>query len=89
MLLLIYIVVTPYSGFTGFEITYSDLMENISVNLSVRSGNILLSPMVMQFAQPKWSELAVNTGNETANNLILEGSVEVINLALQSIQYLG
>ncbi|XP_054805577.1 protein GAMETE EXPRESSED 2-like [Prosopis cineraria] len=78
-----------FGGFIGFEITYSDLMENISVNLSVRSGSILLSPMVMQFGQPMWSELTINTGNETANNLVLEGSVEVINFALQSIQYLG
>ncbi|KAF7837800.1 protein GAMETE EXPRESSED 2 [Senna tora] len=78
-----------FGGFTGFEITYSDLMENISVNLSVRSGSILLSPMLMQFRKSMWSELTINKGNETANNLILEGSVEVINLALQSIQYLG
>lgn len=82
-------VVPICSGFTGFEITYSDLMENISVNLSVRSGSILLSPMLMQFGKPMWSELTVNTGNDTASKLILEGSVEVINLALQSIQYLG
>ncbi|KAK4265789.1 hypothetical protein QN277_026795 [Acacia crassicarpa] len=78
-----------FGGFTGFEITYSDLTENITVNLSVRSGSILMSPMVMQFGQPMWSELTINTGNETANNLVLVGSVEVINSALQSIQYLG
>lgn len=77
------------SGFTGFEITYSNPMENISVNLSAQSGIVLLSPMAMQFGQVMWSELTVDTGNETATSLIIEGSVEVINFALQSIQYLG
>ena len=77
------------SGFAGFEITYSDFMENITVNLSAKSGSILLSPMVMQFGMPMWSELVIKSGNQTATNLIFEGSVEVISFALQSIQYLG
>ncbi|WVY92063.1 hypothetical protein V8G54_037577 [Vigna mungo] len=78
-----------FGGFTGFEITYSNPMENISVKLSAQSGIVLLSPMTMQFGQVMWSELTVDTGNETATSLIIEGSVEVINFALQSIQYLG
>ncbi|XP_061369324.1 protein GAMETE EXPRESSED 2, partial [Gastrolobium bilobum] len=78
-----------FGGFTGFEITYSNPMENISVNLSAQSGSILLSPMVMQFGQKMWSELTIIRGNETATSLLLEGSVEVINFALQSIQYMG
>jgi len=85
-----YIIITiSCSGISGFEITYSNLLENISVNLSAQSGSIFLSPMLMQFGEPKWSELTINAGNETATSLILEGSVEVINIALQSIQYLG
>ncbi|KAJ1407669.1 Immunoglobulin-like fold [Sesbania bispinosa] len=75
-----------FGGFPGFEITYSNPMENISVNLSARSGSILLSPMVMQFGQAMWNELKITTGNETATSLLLEGIVEVINFALQSIQ---
>jgi hypothetical protein len=43
----------------------------------------------MQFGEPMWSELTINAENETETSLILEGSVEVINIALQSIQYLG
>ncbi|OIW14092.1 hypothetical protein TanjilG_11437 [Lupinus angustifolius] len=78
-----------FGGFSGFEITYSNPLENISVNLSAVSGSIFLAPMVMQFGQAMWSELSINTGNETAISLLLEGSVEVINFALQSIQYLG
>ncbi|XP_073223922.1 protein GAMETE EXPRESSED 2 isoform X2 [Cicer arietinum] len=78
-----------FGGFSGFEITYSNLLENISVNLSALSGSIFLSPMLMQFGGPMWSEITINAGNETATNLILEGTVEVINIALQSIQYLG
>ncbi|XP_027338299.1 protein GAMETE EXPRESSED 2 [Abrus precatorius] len=78
-----------FGGFTGFEITYSNPKENISVNLRAQSGSILLSPIAMQFGQAMWSELTINTGNETATSLLIEGSVEVINFALQSIQYLG
>lgn len=77
------------SGFTGFELTYSNPKENISVNLSAQSGSILLSPVAMQFGQVMWSKLTIYSGNETTTSLIIEGSVEVINFALQSIQYLG
>lgn len=77
------------SGFSGFEITYSNLLENITVNLRAQCGSIFLSPVLMQFGEPMWSELTINAGNQTANSLTLEGSVEVINIALQSIQYLG
>ncbi|XP_024633312.2 protein GAMETE EXPRESSED 2 [Medicago truncatula] len=78
-----------FGGFSEFEITYSNLLEYISVNLSAQFGSIFLSPMLMQFGEPMWSELTINAGNLTATSLILEGSVEVINIALQSIQYLG
>ncbi|CAI8590125.1 unnamed protein product [Vicia faba] len=78
-----------FGGFSGFEITYSNLLENISVNLRAQSGSIFLSPVLMQFGEPMWTELTINAGNETAKSLTLEGSVEVINIALQSIQYLG
>ena len=64
-------------------------MENISVVLSAKSGTIFLSPMTMQFWQPIWSELSVNIGDEKGKNLTIEGHLEVINFALQSIQYLG
>lgn len=68
---------------------YSDPTENISVILSAKSGTIFLSPMKMQFWQPVWSELSVNVGDGNGKNLIIEGRLEVINFALQSIQYLG
>lgn len=45
--------------------------------------------MLMQFWQPMWSGLSVNRGGEEVKDLILEGSLEVINSALQAIQYLG
>ncbi|KAJ9699630.1 hypothetical protein PVL29_005479 [Vitis rotundifolia] len=78
-----------FGGFPGFEITYSDMMENISVNLSAEYGTIFLSPMLMQFWQPLSSGLSVNRGDGEAGDLILEGHAEVINIALQSIKYLG
>ncbi|XP_020976556.1 protein GAMETE EXPRESSED 2 isoform X2 [Arachis ipaensis] len=78
-----------FGGFSGFEIAYSNPIENISVNLSAQFGSILLFPMVMQFGQAMWNELTINSGNETASSLQLQGTVEVINYALHSIQYLG
>lgn len=77
------------SGFSGFMIRYSDMMENISVNLSAQSGTVYLSPMLMQFWEPIWNGLSVYKEDGGVNGLILEGSVEVINFALQSIQYYG
>lgn len=82
-------IVALCSGFPGFEITYSDMMENISVNLSAEYGTIFLSPMLMQFWQPLSSGLSVNRGDGEPKGLILEGRAEVINIALQSIKYLG
>ncbi|XP_035539141.1 protein GAMETE EXPRESSED 2 isoform X2 [Juglans regia] len=83
-------VLSPrFGGFFGFEIRYSDQMENISIILTAQAGTVFLSPMLMQFWEPMWSGLSVNRGGEEAKDLILEGRVEVINFALQSIQYLG
>jgi hypothetical protein len=64
-------------------------MENISITLSAHFGTVFLSPMLMQFWQPMWSGLFVNRGGQEAKDLILEGCTEVINFALQLIQYLG
>lgn len=86
---IVFISLSLCSGFLGFEIRYSDMLENISVTLSARSGTVLLSSMMMQFWQPTWSGLAVRIGDGDQKELIIEGSVEVVNLALQSIQYLG
>ncbi|MCH80958.1 protein GAMETE EXPRESSED 2-like [Trifolium medium] len=48
-----------FGGFPGFEMTYSYLLENISVNLSTLSGSIFLSPVLMEFGEPMWSELTI------------------------------
>ncbi|GFQ03406.1 protein gamete expressed 2 [Phtheirospermum japonicum] len=83
-------VVSPtFGGFFGFEITYSDLDENISVTLSSKSGNVLLSPTPMQFWQPRWDQLSVHKGVEMPYEITLLGSLDAINFALQSIQYFG
>ncbi|OVA13441.1 Filamin/ABP280 repeat-like [Macleaya cordata] len=83
-------VISPrFGGFPGFELKYSDLMENISVTLNAQSGTVFLSPMLMQFWQPAWSGLVVDRGESEEKGLILIGCVEVINSALKLIQYLG
>lgn len=86
-LLFNYLFFAICSGFSGFMIRYSDMMENISVNLSAQSGTVYLSPMLMQFWEPIWNGLSVYKEDGGVNGLILQGSVEVINFALQSIQY--
>ncbi|KAL1807376.1 hypothetical protein ACET3Z_024366 [Daucus carota] len=78
-----------FGGFSGLKIIYSDLAEKISVRLSAHFGTVFLSPMVMQFWQPMWAELSVSKGVEKAKELILEGRLEVINYALQFVQYFG
>lgn len=85
----VFICLSLCSGFLGFEIRYSDMLENISVSLSARSGTVLLSSMMMQFWQPMSSGLSVRIGDGYQKELIIEGSVEIISMALQSIQYLG
>ncbi|XP_020533056.1 protein GAMETE EXPRESSED 2 isoform X1 [Jatropha curcas] len=83
-------MLTPrLGGFAGFEISYSDPLENISVTLSADSGTLFLYPMPVQFWQTTWGEFSVKEDDDGARSLIIEGCVDVINLALQSIQYLG
>ncbi|XP_010512519.1 PREDICTED: LOW QUALITY PROTEIN: protein GAMETE EXPRESSED 2-like [Camelina sativa] len=78
-----------YGGFSGLQISYSDLSENISVTVQALSGSVILSPMLMQFRLPSSGRLSVSNGGENGRLLILEGQIGVINPALQSIQYLG
>ncbi|KAL2464204.1 Protein GAMETE EXPRESSED 2 [Forsythia ovata] len=83
-------VVSPrFGGFSGFEIIYSDLEEIITVTLSSLSGEPLLSPMSMQFWQPRWNELSISKDIGMDKEITLVGSVDAINFALQSIQYFG
>lgn len=77
------------SGFLGFEIIYSDLEENITVTFSSLSGELLLSPMPMQFLHPRWNEFSISKDIGMDKKITLVGCVEVINFALQSIQYFG
>lgn len=77
------------SGFHGIEIVYPDSLEKISVTLSANSGTVSLSPMMMQFWEPIWSGLSVRRDGEEAKALSLSGHVEVLNMVLQSMQYLG
>ncbi|XP_010105140.2 protein GAMETE EXPRESSED 2 [Morus notabilis] len=77
-----------FGGFSGFELRYSDVSENISVNLSAQSGTVSLSPILMQF----WllsSKLSIYKGDGEVKSLVLQGTVEVVNFALKSIQYFG
>ncbi|KAF4355647.1 hypothetical protein F8388_013064, partial [Cannabis sativa] len=78
-----------FGGFSGFELRYSDMNEKISVNLSAQYGTIFLSPMLMQFWPTTKTKLSLYKGDGEAKVLVLEGTVEVVNFALKSIQYYG
>ncbi|ESQ32377.1 hypothetical protein EUTSA_v10005444mg, partial [Eutrema salsugineum] len=80
-------LISPRSG--KLEISYSDLLENISVTVQAISGSVILSPMLMQFRPPGSGRLSVSNGGEDGRLLTLEGQIGVINPALKSIQYLG
>ncbi|XP_020090197.1 protein GAMETE EXPRESSED 2 isoform X6 [Ananas comosus] len=84
-------VVSPKfgSGFSGFEVFYSDAAENISVTISARFGTMYLAPMSIYLVQPLGSMLAVNRGGRAGKELTLVGQVETINAALESVQYIG
>ncbi|XP_047948674.1 protein GAMETE EXPRESSED 2 [Salvia hispanica] len=75
-----------FGGFNGFEVTYSDLGENISVTLSSKSGTVQLSPTQVQFWRPNWDKFSVH---KKVDELKLIGCIDVVNSALQSIQYSG
>jgi len=64
-------------------------MKNISITVSAKSGTVSLAPMMMQFWQPIWSRLVIIKDGPQAKALTLSGPAEVINMVLQSIQYLG
>ncbi|WCJ41413.1 gamete expressed 2 [Euphorbia peplus] len=83
-------IISPINrGSSGFKIKYSDPVEKILVTLSAGSGTLLLSAMLVQFQQPVWDTFSVKRGDNKAKSLILEGCVEVLNEAIQSVQYLG
>lgn len=68
---------------------YSDMKENISVTIRAQFGRVFLSPMPMQLHQPLENILSVSRDGRAGKDLILAGHVEILNYALQLIQYLG
>ncbi|XP_020523491.1 protein GAMETE EXPRESSED 2 isoform X2 [Amborella trichopoda] len=83
-----------FGGFPGFEMRYSNSVENITVILSAESGSVILSSIPVQVWEPleysgSGSGLYVKNGGRPGEALILVGPVEMINSALQSIKYLG
>ncbi|RLN34564.1 hypothetical protein C2845_PM03G35060 [Panicum miliaceum] len=78
-----------FGGFPGIKIAYSDITENISVTVNAQSGNVFLALSPMKLQQSSADALSVSKGGTTGNGLILEGTIEAINGALQFLQYLG
>ncbi|KAJ6808757.1 protein GAMETE EXPRESSED 2-like [Iris pallida] len=83
-------IISPkFGGFSGFEIMYSNLDENVSLTVGAQSGTVFLAPMTMQFCHLLETTLLVTKGGRSGKDLILSGHAEIVNSALQSIQYLG
>eukprot|EP01018_Ginkgo_biloba_P014698 Gb_27422 [translate_table: standard] len=86
---------TPKSGsFSGFEVDYSNLQENITVKLNAEHGHMYLSPAIVQLWQPlEFSNSAFSftfeNGSRKREDLVLTGPVGIINCALRSLQYFG
>ncbi|XP_052620731.1 protein GAMETE EXPRESSED 2 isoform X1 [Lactuca sativa] len=78
-----------FGGYSGFEITYSDSTENISIMFTAQHGSVFLSPLQMQLWDPMWKEISVTKREGTSKELIIRGRLEVINFAIKSLKYIG
>ncbi|CAL5074239.1 unnamed protein product [Urochloa decumbens] len=82
-------IAPQFGGFPGIKIVYSDITENISVTVKAQSGNVFLAVKPMKLQQSSDDVLSVSRGGGTGKDLILGGTIEAINGALQFLQYLG
>ena len=57
--------------------------------LGAKHGTVFLSPIPMQLWDPMWNELSVSKMEGRDDDLHLIGRLEVVNFALQSLQYIG
>nr|GEZ17653.1 hypothetical protein [Tanacetum cinerariifolium] len=80
-----------FGGFPSFMLAYSNSQQNISVKVSAKHGKIFLSPLLMRFWDPvpMWNELSVSIVEENPRYMHLVGTLETINFAIQSLQYIG
>ncbi|KAL4565768.1 hypothetical protein LXL04_029873 [Taraxacum kok-saghyz] len=78
-----------FGGFSGFEFTYSDFRENISISFSAKNGSLFLSPLLIQLWNPMWDELSITKMEGGNNELILTARLEVVNFAVKSLKYIG
>ncbi|CAH1453869.1 unnamed protein product [Lactuca virosa] len=78
-----------FGGYSGFEITYSDSTENISIMFTAQHGSFFLSPLLMQLWDPMWNEISVTKMEGRSKELIIRGRLEVINFAIKSLKYIG
>ncbi|KAL6655553.1 hypothetical protein ACP70R_006379 [Stipagrostis hirtigluma subsp. patula] len=82
------IIGPQFGGFSGIKILYSDKAENVSVTVKAQSGSVFLAPM-LKLQQPSDDVLSISRGGRTGKDMILQGTIEEINGALQFLQYLG
>ncbi|KAK3133375.1 hypothetical protein QOZ80_6AG0535730 [Eleusine coracana subsp. coracana] len=83
------IIAPKFDGFPEIKLVHSDTTENISVTVKAQFGNVYLAPMPEKLQEPSDYELSISRGGRAGQDLILEGTVEAINGALQFLQYIG
>lgn len=68
---------------------YSDTAENISVTVKAQSGSVFFDPVRIKLEQLSDDVLSISSRGRAGKNLILQGTLEVLNEALQFLLYIG
>ncbi|KAL5677536.1 hypothetical protein ACJX0J_013667, partial [Zea mays] len=76
-----------FGGFPGMKMVYSDTTENISVTVTAQSGSVSFDPVRIKLGQ--FSEDVLSISSRGGKDLVLQGTVEAVNGALDSLLYTG
>lgn len=77
------------SGFPGMKMVYSNTTENISVTVTAQSGSVFFDPVRIKLQQLSDDVLSISSRGRGGKDLMLQGTIEVVNDALQFLLYSG
>ncbi|KAG0543770.1 hypothetical protein BDA96_02G217700 [Sorghum bicolor] len=78
-----------FAGFPGMKMVYSDATENISVTVTAESGSVFFDPVRIKLQQLSDSILSISSKGTGGKDLMLQGTIEVVNDALKYLLYSG
>ncbi|XP_066379640.1 protein GAMETE EXPRESSED 2-like isoform X2 [Miscanthus floridulus] len=78
-----------FGGFPGMKMVYSDTTENISVTVTAQSGSVFFDPVRIKLQQLSDDVLSIDSRGRGGKDLMLQGTIEVVNDALQFLLYSG